>query len=255
MAGQRREFTRGDNQRKWVFVYTVAWLVVIAWLGWLVVTDQPVFGYLIPAELEIIPSAVPWYGALGGVLISLVGIHEHRYDWDRRYWTWYVARPLVGAFVAIVAVLIFQSGVLAIGVNPDQDTGTASLPKNLFYYVIAFATGYREDAFRALLRKVVDILFTSRDVATPPTVDEVDPARGPAGTPVAIRGSGFKGIQVVRFGTIEVDEFKASEGAIETTIPEGLDPGDIDVTVATGETSVTRSKLFKVTATPDNPTP
>jgi len=254
MAGWS-DLTRGDNQRLWVFLYTVGWLLVLAWLGWLVVTGQPVFGYAIPDKLQIIPSAVPWYGALGGVLISLVGVHEHRYDWDRRYWTWYVARPLVGAFVAIVAVLTFQSGVLAIGVNPDQGTGTSALPKDLFYYVIAFATGYREDAFRNLLRRVVDILFTSRDAAAPPTIQEVDPDRGPAGTAVAIRGSGFKGVQIVRFGTVEVDEFKASDAAIETTIPDGLEPGDIDVTVATGETSVTRSRLFKVTATPDNPNP
>ncbi|MCI0582317.1 MAG: IPT/TIG domain-containing protein [Chloroflexi bacterium] len=246
MAGQRRELTRGDNQRKWVFVYTVIWILVIAWLGWMVATNQPVFGYLIPGELKIIPTAVPWYGALGGALISLVGIHEHRYDWDRRYWTWYLARPLVGAFVAVVAVLIFQSGVLAIGVNPDQ--AATSGPKDLFYYVIAFATGYREDAFRNLLRKVVDILFTSKDSIVTPTISEVDPSEGPVGTAVAIRGSGFKGVQVVRFGTVDVEEHKPTDSTIQTMIPAGLEPGEVDVTVATGEASVTRSHLFKVTA-------
>lgn len=249
--------TRGDNQRRVVFAYTVTWLVLIAWLGWMGGTGQDVLGGKIP-QLTIIPTAVPWYGALGGVLISLVGVHEHRYDWDRRYWTWYIARPMVGAFVAVVAVLIFQSGVLAIGVNPDQAETPANVPQDLFYYVIAFATGYREDAFRNLLRKVVDILFTTKDAAAPPTINEVDPSTGPTGTPVAIRGSGFKAIQVVRFGTVDVEEFKASDGAIETTVPEGLEPGDVDVTVATGETSVTRSRLFTVTAAPpppDNPNP
>jgi hypothetical protein len=246
MADRRFDTTQGDFQRKVVFAYTVAWLLLIAWLGWMVATDQPVLGYAIPAELGVIPTAVPWYGALGGVLISLVGVHEHRYDWDRRYWTWYVARPLVGAFVAVVAVLIFQSGVLAIGVNPDQAGATG--PKDLFYYVIAFATGYREDAFRNLLRKVVDMLFTSKDAVITPAINEIDPRRGPAGTRVAIRGNGFKGAQVVRFGMVDVDDFKASDGAIETEVPEGLEAGEVDVTVATGETSVTRSKLFTVTA-------
>jgi hypothetical protein len=252
MAGWVATLTRGDNQRKVVFTYTVVWLVTLAWTGWLVTTGQKVFDFKIPDQLSIIPSAVPWYGALGGVLISLVGVHEHRYDWDRRYWTWYVARPMVGAFVAVVAVLIFQSGVLAIGVNPDEAENRG--PKDVFYYVIAFATGYREDAFRDLLRKVVDILFTSNDSAVPPVLREVDPKEGPSGTPVALRGSGFTGVRVVRFGAVDVEGFKLSETAIETTVPDGVEVGAIDITVAGDETSVTRSGLFKVTEAPE-PTP
>lgn len=247
MAGGRREFTRGDNQRKWVFTYTAVWLVGLALLGWMAVTGQKLpVDVAIPDTLRIIPSAVPWYGALGGVLISLVGIHEHRYDWDRRYWTWYVARPMVGAFVAIVAVLIFQSGVLAIGVNPVEDT--TSGPKDLFYYVIAFATGYREDAFRTLLRKVVDMLFTSKDGAAVPTITDVDPKQGPIGIEVTIKGTGLKTVEAVRFQGVDVEEFsKGSDASILTKVPKGLDPGPVDVTVSTPDASVTRTKLFTVT--------
>src|SRR3989304_3203652 len=91
MAGQRRELTRGDNQRKWVFPYTVIWLIGLAVLGWMAVTGQKLpVDVAIPDKLRIIPSAVPWYGAVGGGLISLVGIHAHRSPWRPRYWTWYV---------------------------------------------------------------------------------------------------------------------------------------------------------------------
>ena len=247
MADQRREFTRGDNQRKWVFTYTVIWLVGLAQLGWMAVTGQKLpVDVTIPDTLRIIPSAVPWYGALGGVLISLVGIHEHRYDWDRRYWTWYVARPMVGAFVAIVAVLIFQSGVLAIGVNPTEATTTG--PKDLFYYVIAFATGYREDAFRSLLRKVVDMLFTTKDSGVVPTITDIDPKQGAAETEVTIKGTGLKTVEAVRFQGVDVETFsKGSDAMIMTKVPKDLDPGPVDVTVATPEASVTRTKLFIVT--------
>src|SRR3990172_2035199 len=248
MAGQRRELTRGDNQRKWVFTYTVIWLIGLAVLGWMAVTGQKLpVDVAIPDKLRIIPSAVPWYGAVGGVLISLVGIHEHRYDWDRRYWTWYVARPMVGAFVAIVAVLIFQSGVLAIGVNPTEATTTG--PKDLFYYVIAFATGYREDAFRNLLRKVVDMLFTSKDAGTVPTIADVDPKQGAVGIEVTIKGTGLKAVEAVRFQGVDVETFsKGSDAMILTKIPVGLAAGPVDVTVSTPDASVTRTKLFTVTA-------
>jgi hypothetical protein len=260
MAGSRRaRGGRDPRQRRVVFSYTLAWFIILGWLGWMVATDQPIFGYKVPPELKVIPTAVPWYGALGGVLISLVGVHEHRYDWDPRYWTWYVARPAVGAFVAIIAVLIFQSGVLAIGVNPDS-ASSSTVPKDLFYYVIAFATGYREDAFRTLLRKVVDMLFTSKDAGTLPTITGVDPELGPPGTTVKIKGSAFKGVQVVRIGSIDLDFQFASDAEVTATIPDDLEPGKVDVSVSTSDTTVTRAELFEVTAAappqdPANPDP
>lgn len=252
MAGLLSAPTKGDNQRKVVFAYTLIWLVVLAWLGWMVATDQLVFGYKVPPSLKILPTAVPWYGALGGVMISLVGIQDHRYDWDRRYWTWYVARPMVGAFVAVVAVLIFQSGVLAIGVNPNAPDTKG--PKDLFYYVISFATGYREDAFRTLLRKVVDIVFTSKESGAAPIIATVEPEEGPTGTDVAIRGTGLRYVEAVRFGGIDVESLsKGSDAVIQTKIPEGVELGKIDVTVSTSEASVTRTKLFTVTEAPPPP--
>jgi IPT/TIG domain len=253
MAGGRLSgLAADDRQRQLVFAYTMAWLVVIAWVGWLVATGQEVAGYKVPPRLSIIPTAVPWFGAVGGVLISLVGVQDHRYDWDRRYWTWYVARPLVGAFVAIVAVLVFQSGVLAIGANPNETSGDA--PKDLFYYVIAFATGYREDAFRTLLRKVVDILFTTRDTGATPTITEVSPAHGPAGTDVTLRGTNFGGVQSVRFGGVDAGTFqRASDAEIQTVVPELDKAGEVDVSVATQDSVVTRPKLFTVEASPDEP--
>lgn len=89
-------------------------LALIAWLN---------FADGIPAALKFaptygpVPSAVLWYGALGGVLISLAGVHDHRYDWDETYWTWHIIRPFVGAAVAVIAVLIIQAGILAVGVD------------------------------------------------------------------------------------------------------------------------------------------
>ena len=234
---------REGRQRLYVFWYELVFLGVIAWAGWLVATGQPVFGYDVPAKLKILPTAVLWYGALGGVLISLVGVHEHRYDWDPRHWTWYVARPFVGAFVAVIAVLAFQSGVLAIGLDPTKDA-VAAVPQDLFYYLLAFVTGYREDAFRSLIKRVADVLLTSRESAPPPMITAVVPDHGPAGTPVSIRGSGLRTVQVVRFGGVNTTFTMASDAQIDTTIPELSASGSIDVSVATQETSISMPNLF-----------
>jgi hypothetical protein len=32
-----------------------------------------------------VPFLVPWFGAVGAVLLSLKGVFDHRYDWDIEY--------------------------------------------------------------------------------------------------------------------------------------------------------------------------
>jgi hypothetical protein len=245
---------RENNQRLAIFWWELFLLAVIAATGWLVATNQPILGFAIPTKLKIIPTAVPWYGALGGVMISLAGVHEHRYDWDQRYWTWDVARPFVGAFVAVIAVLAFQSGVLAIGLDPTSDKNDA-VPQDVFYYLISFITGYREEAFRSLIRRVGDVLLTSKDETAAPLVTEVVPDHGPAKTSVVIRGSGFRSVQLVRFGGIETEFTIGSDARIETAIPELTANGLVDVTVATQDTSVTSSRLFTYEAAPPSAPP
>ena len=105
-------------------------------------------------SLGSVPLAVIWFGALGAVLISLTGIVEHAHDWDKSFALWHLSRPLVGASLAVIGVLIVQAGVLAIGSTPSA---SAETPKNLLYYLIAFLVGYREETFRELIKRLVDL--------------------------------------------------------------------------------------------------
>lgn len=134
-----------------VFWLQIAYLIVLGAIAYLVGTGT----IEVKDTFGPIPRAVPWFGALGGVLISLSGIFEHRKDWDPAYWPWHVSRPLVGVAVAAVAVLTLQSGVLAIGGSPPADATNAYL----FYYVIAFVVGYREETFRQLIKRMADVLL------------------------------------------------------------------------------------------------
>jgi hypothetical protein len=103
-------------------------------------------------RIVTVPTPVFWFGALGGVVVSLQGVFDHDSDWKSKYNYWHVARPLVGAAVALIAVLIFQSGILAAtGDTTQTDPGPAS---NAFYYVLAFFIGYNERAFRELMESV-----------------------------------------------------------------------------------------------------
>jgi len=185
---------------------------------------------MVQLTLGPIPTGVPWFGALGAVMISLWGLTEHRADWDPSWKYWHWSRPFVGASFAVVSVLIFKAGILAVGSTPSQSQGVAP---NLLYYVIAFVVGYREETFRDLLKKVADVILGPGSTSTAPTITALDPATGPVsgGTRVIISGSGFTGATAVRFGTIGTSYSIKSDTRIEVTSPHANSIGVVPVTV------------------------
>src|SRR6266508_4539072 len=60
--------------------------------------------------LGTVPIAVPWWGAVGAVLLSLSAVFEHRDDWKPSIAPWYWARPIFGVFMASFGVLVLPSG-------------------------------------------------------------------------------------------------------------------------------------------------
>ncbi len=113
------------------FGFGVFYLVGLFLFGLLFFVESPAEPFVKFKALPFygpIPSGVLWFGALGGVLISFVGIHEHRHDWDPKFLSWHLARPFVGAAVAVVAVLIVMSGILAVGSSPIPGATQAGTP-------------------------------------------------------------------------------------------------------------------------------
>jgi hypothetical protein len=229
--------------RRIVFWIEMAFLLVLAVIGWLYLTNGMPSWLAPPASLGPMPLGVPWYGALGGVAISLTGVFEHRYDWEPRYFFWHVGRPFMGATVAVVAVLIIQAGILAAGVEPANPDGST---RNLFYYIVAFLVGYREESFRAMIKRVADVFFTSESAGSAPVVVGFDPASGPIGSEVTIRGSGFRGATVVRFGMRESPSFRInSDAEIVAEVPET--EGSVAVTVVNDKGASANTATFHVT--------
>jgi hypothetical protein len=160
-------------------------------------------------RLGTIPTPALWFGALGGVLISLTGVFEHAADWLPSYRYWHIARPFVGATVGVVAVLIFQAGVLAVGQEVSEENAT----KDIFYYVIAFFIGYKEAAFRDLIARVGEVIVSPGDRASVEmTITGIDPTDLPAtggNRRIAIRGTGLAKTRAVTFDDQEIKEFEA----------------------------------------------
>jgi len=112
----------------------------------------------------ILPIAVPWFGALGAVTISLSGVFFFSdQGWDKRYNYWHIGRPLFGAVLGIVAYFLFILILGSAGTSVpilDPNPAVKLAPKDyIIYYVLAFLVGYREETFRELIERVTDLIL------------------------------------------------------------------------------------------------
>ena len=187
-----------------IFVVQIGWLIILGVLAALYFSSV----IHLQDSLGSVPLGVIWFGALGAVLISLTGVVEHPRDWDESLALWHLSRPLVGASLAVVGVLILQAGVLATGntATPKGPTNSGSTAiqnsQNLLYYLVAFLVGYREQTFRELIRRLVDLIFTPGNSGTATTITGLSPnsALAAGGVKVVISGAGFTGATGVTFG-------------------------------------------------------
>lgn|SRR5262245_33817357 len=192
-----------------------------------------------------VPFLVPWFGALGAVVLSLSGVFEHRKDWDEEYCYWYWARPFVGAVTSTVSVLIFQSGILAVGGELPNQSNTTT--KNLLYYLIAFIAGYRENVFRDLIRRVADVILTPGQQAAPPRITSVQPSQAPRDhvTVITVSGSGFTGTTAVKLGSQNLQFATDSDSQLTVTIPAIQESGSLNLVVTNPSSSA--SAAFEIT--------
>lgn len=133
----------------------------------------------------LIPLAVPWFGALGATTISVYGAVAHYNEWQKRWNAWHVVRPVVGAITGTMAYLILIGVIQATGTTPSMTAARHSTSAAaITYLVVAFVVGYREETFRTLVKRVVDILLSPGDTTKAPTVSIApSPVEFLAGTP------------------------------------------------------------------------
>lgn len=211
-------------------------LIQITWLLFLIVTAVYFFRTMGGREVNLgsIPIGVLWFGALGAILISLTGVVEHTRDWDPDFALWHLSRPLVGATLGVVSVLMLQAGVLATG-GSAQPSGAQGAPKNLLYYLVSFLVGYREETFRELIKRFVDLILAPAAPKTAPSIASISPVKGPVAglVPLRILGSGFTGTSAVSFGSVNATFTVDSDGQISLMVPPAAAVGPVSVTVKT----------------------
>jgi hypothetical protein len=137
----------------------LAWLVLLVSAFFLFKEIHAVANFF-PPTLGELPFSVIWFGAVGGLLISLQGIFEHNRKWYRSYDYWHMLRPVMGAFMGTLGCLIFI-------VLNNAATTNAAHPNATFYAVIALVLGYREGSFRGLVTRLVDTIIVPSEKQSP----------------------------------------------------------------------------------------
>ncbi|HEY7199946.1 MAG TPA: fibronectin type III domain-containing protein [Candidatus Dormibacteraeota bacterium] len=142
----------------------------------------PVLRAVMPGMVAGVPISVPWFGALGAVLIGLYGIFDHSHrDWQRSLNMWHVARPFTGAVLGTVGFILFAAVIRATGVTANPQD---SLSK-LVYFAIAFVVGFREETFRELIKRVADMIVGPGQQWVSAPKPAPAPAPGPQPAPAA----------------------------------------------------------------------
>jgi hypothetical protein len=163
------------SQRTWIAVSAVVWLVALLLVGrrlWaLEAAHSPVlsFGLMYWRYLLM--------GALGGVTVVVFGLIKHTVDldFDTRYFAWYLFKPILGALMGLVAILVVLAGLVAIE-GPASTKGHSPA----LLYVLAFVAGFSERFSLRLLDKATTALLGGE--STPTAALPVAPNATPPGT-------------------------------------------------------------------------
>jgi hypothetical protein len=135
-------------------------------------------GSLIPDPAGPVPLAIPWWGALGAVTISMTGIFRNRLRWDPSFTCWHIARPIVGAIAGSVGYLIFVTVIRSAGTS----VAAGPPPSGGVFDLVAFLIGYREAVFRELLQHATDLLLKPSDKSKGASSADQDPSESERGS-------------------------------------------------------------------------
>ncbi|XVQ09216.1 IPT/TIG domain-containing protein [Spirillospora sp. CA-255316] len=172
-------------------------------------------------------------GAVGGVVHALRSLYWYVGNRSlRRSWLMmYLFLPFVGALLGLIVYLVLRGGL-------TSPTGGSSDANPYGVTAIAALVGLFSQETAEKLRAVFATLLTpakaGRDQALPPQVHSVEPASGPVGAVVVVRGVGLGSASTVRFGTVDAPVTDAGDDRVQTAVPPGAATGRLIVNTPGG---------------------
>ena len=140
-----------------IFVIAILYAVLMLVIAWLHRTGK--FDLFETKEF-LVPLSIPWFGAIGAIIVSLQAVFERRgEDWDPTYNHWHIGRPIIGAVLGVMSYLILSVIVTLGGSTPPSPEQAPTIANLNIFHVLAFVVGYREETFRDLLKRVTDLIL------------------------------------------------------------------------------------------------
>ena len=179
-----------------IFIYDLIFVAVLAALAVWYLTTGSRLGAIIPELVRGLPVDSMWFGALGGLVISLKGVYEHPIGdpngWSNRYDLWHLGRPISGAITGLMTFVLLKV------LNPTGDLVAVVV------YAAAFILGTQERRFFTFLSEVARLIVQvpSEQGQAGLQVSEIRPEQGHANDVLVVRGQGFDTGVVVRMGTV-----------------------------------------------------
>lgn len=235
---------RGKTNCRWrcnIFAYNFAVVAALLLTAFFYLRGHYALGTPVaPATVSNIDIAMRamWFGAMGGIVISLKGVYDHccaHGDWDDCFDLWHIGRPVSGALTGLITL------VLLLAINPN---GTPSEP---VVYAVAFIFGTQERRFFNFLSEVAALVVRvpNEDQQVGLKGIDIQPAEGKPSAVVLITGLGFvKGATVTigpnKLGNVVV----AKDGrAIVGTVPPGSGEAEVTIVNPNGDRAVLANKF------------
>lgn len=216
------------SRRRIIFFYDMIWIAILAAIAWCLIHRNNCFIGELPGPAGKLPfHGFPnadscwywvkyklffncmWFGALGGVVISLKGVYEHGASadpWKNDYNLWHIGRPVSCAIAGLIAGLLFYLVVPEKNLSP------------LVLYGVAFVFGTQDKAFFDFLSTFAGRFLPKSDQGAPVlNVTGAHPAEGKAGASVRITGTAIDQAAIARIGGVKI--------AAATIAPDGTSIG------------------------------
>jgi hypothetical protein len=205
-----------------IFVYDLVIIFALLGVAWIYV--HGVFNLTQNDNINIAIRSM-WFGALGGIVISLKGVYDHccdRGDWDECFNLWHVGRPFSGGLTGLITL------VLLLAINQNA-------PNEPIVYSIAFIFGTQERRFFNFLSEVAALVVRvpNEDGDKTLKVASIQPTEGKENALMIVRGAGFQTGVVVTVGDNKLGNVTVSKDGttIAGVVPAGTAGNAVDVTI------------------------
>jgi hypothetical protein len=230
---------RATRGRTSIFFYDLAVLAALFLVGALYLFEKI---KLPEAATVLLSIQSAWFGALGGVIISLKGIYDHADGpggWDRSFNLWHFGRPVSGAVAGLMTVVLLSTTI--------SDPSKLTTP---VVFSAAFIFGTQERRFFNLLYEVARLIVQVPDDVKSAglRVTDIQPSEGSAGGVVVITGQGIEPGVTVKLGSAAVEKLTiAGDGTSAAGLipirPMSADTVDVVVANTNGASFVLANKF------------